>query len=207
MTPPLKRHIWGQKTTMDDTIFNRRQLLSTAGAGIVGLGVGGRAVANHNDANEEYLQSIDHQLDLRDNNEPNMDEDAIRSVLDENQSRFDGHLMVFAANDFGQPRVFLPEGVSDQDEALQAVVDAVHEEKWRARNSALRDVRNQMFDDVQGIHQCLGAVLRDDGSADYDIDSPSNATYNFVTIRQVVGFVDWMANAGERWSDGLRLTY
>ncbi len=192
---------------MDDSIFNRRQLLSTAGAGIVGLGLGGRAVANHEAANEEYLQSIDHQLDLRDNNEPNMDEDAIREVLNERQSRFDGALLFFGANDFGQPRVFLPESVSDQDAALQAVVDAVHEEKWRARNSALRDVRNRMFDEVTGIHQGLGAVYRDDGTADYDIDFPSNATYNFVTIRQVIGFVDWMANAGERWSDGLRLTY
>jgi hypothetical protein len=169
--------------------------------------VGGRAAANYNDANEEYLQLIDRQLELRDDNDPNMDEEAIRSVLDENEDGFDGALMAFAANDFGQPRVFLPESVSDQDAALQAVVDAVHEEKWRARNSALRDVRNRMFDEVTGIHQGLGAVYRDDGSADYDIDFPSNAAYNFVTIRQVIGLVDWMANAGERWDDGLRLTY
>lgn len=53
----------------------------------------------------------------------------------------------------------------------------------------------------------LGAVYRDDGSADYDIDFPSTAAYNFVTIRQVIGFVDWMANAGERWNDGLRRAY
>lgn len=192
---------------MDKNIFDRRQLLSTAGVGIAGLGLGGRALANHNDANEEYLQSIEHQFELRRNNDPNMDEDAIREVLNERQSRFDGDLLFFGANDFGQPRVFLPESVSDQDAALQAVVDAVHEEKWRARNSALRDVRNRMFDEGTGIHQGLGAVYRDDGSADYDIDFPSNATYNLVTIRQVIGFVDWMANAGDRWDDGLRLTY
>ena len=192
---------------MDDKIFNRRQLLSTAGAGIVGLGVGGRAVANHNDANEEYLQSIEHQFDLRDNNEPNMDEDGIREVLADEESGFDGDLLFFGANDFGQPRVFLPEHISDQDAALQAVVDAVHEEKWRARNSALRDVRDRMFDDVTGIHQGLGAVLRDDGTADYDIEFPWNRAYNFLTIRQVIGLVDWMANAGDRWDDGLRLTY
>ena len=42
----------------------------------------------------------------------------------------------------------------------------------------------------------LGAVYRDDGSGDYDIDLPSNATYDFQMIRQVIGFVDWMANAG-----------
>ncbi|MFC7008434.1 hypothetical protein [Halalkalicoccus salilacus] len=53
----------------------------------------------------------------------------------------------------------------------------------------------------------LGAVYRDDGSADFDIDLPSNATYDFQTIRQVIGPVDWMANAGERWNDGLRRAY
>ena len=169
--------------------------------------MGGHAMADHTAANEEYIETIDHQLDLRDNNDPNMDEDGVRSVLDENDQRFDGRLIGFAANDFGQPRVFLPESVSDQDATLQAVVDAVHEEKWRARNSALRDVRNEVVTDVQGVHQCLCAALRDDGSADYDIDFPSNATYNFLTIRQVIGLVDWMATADERWLDGLRLTY
>lgn len=175
--------------------------------GILGLGMGGQAMAAPDDATEEYLELIDQQRDLRDDNDPDMDEEAIRSVLDENQSRFDGDLLFFAANDFGQPRVFLPDSLSEQDAALQAVLDGIHEEKWRARNSALRDVRNRMFDEVGGIHQGLGAVYRDDGSGDYDIDFPSNATYNFVTIRQVVGLVDWLANAGDRWNDGLRLTY
>lgn len=191
---------------MDERIFNRRQLLSTAGIGIVGLGMSGQATANH-DANEAYLESIDRQLDLRDTNDPEMDEEAIRSVLREDRSRFDGDLVAFAANDFGQPRVFLPESLSDQDAALQAVLDAIHEEKWRARNSALRDVRNRMFDQASGIHKGLCAAYRDDGSADYDIDFPSNATYNFLTIRQVVGLVDWMANAEEPWLEGRRLTY
>ncbi|MFC6905816.1 hypothetical protein ACFQGH_11490 [Halalkalicoccus tibetensis] len=192
---------------MDRNDINRRQILSTAGLGIVGLGMGGRATADHDDPNQEYIESIEHQLRLRDDNDPNMDEDGVRSVLQENQGRFDGQLIGFAANDFGQPRVFLPDGISDQNTALQAIVDAIHEEKWRARNSALRDVRDQTFSDVQGVHQCLCAVLQDDGSADYDIDYPSNASYNFTTIREVIGLVDWMANADEQWLDGNRLTY
>lgn len=194
---------------MDDSDFNRRRLLSTAGISILGLGMGGQALAAPDDPNEQYLELIDQQLDLRDTTDPDMDEETIRSVLDENQSRFDGDLLFFAANDFGQPRTFLPEHLSEQeqDAALQAVLDGVHERKWRARNSALRDVRNRMFEEVRGIHQGFGAVYRDDGSGDYDIDFPSNATYNFLTIRQVVGLVDWLANAGDSWDDGLRLTY
>ncbi|WP_122089220.1 hypothetical protein [Halalkalicoccus subterraneus] len=181
------------------------------GIGALGLGtsISSRTRADADDPNAQYLDLIDQQLDLRDTTDPDMDEDAIRSVLEENESRFDGDLVFFAANDFGQPRAFLPDHLSDeeQDAALQAVLDAIHEEKWRARNSALRDVRDQMFEDVRGIQKGLGGVYRDDGSGDYDIDFPSNASYNFVTIRQVAGLVDWMANAGDRWDDGLRLTY
>lgn len=163
--------------------------------------------ADASDPNERYLQLIDQQLELRDDNRPNMDEDAIRSILRERQDAFDGHLIFFGSNDFGQPRAFLPEELSDHDAALQAILDRAHERKWRARNSALRDVRDRMLEDVRGIHQGLGALYHDDGSADYDIDFPWNRAYNFVTVRQAVGLVDWVTNAKDPWLDGLRLTY
>lgn len=191
---------------MDDRIFNRRQLLSTAGVGIVGLGMSGRAAAAPGDPNEEYLELIAQQQDLR-NNEPDMDEEAVRSILRERQDEFDGHLLFFAANDFGQPRAFLPESLSDQDAALQAVLNGIHERKWGARNAGLRDVRDRTFDEVRGVHKGFGAVYHDGGSVDYDIEYPTNAVYNFLTIRQVVGLVDWLANAGEPWLDGRRPTY
>lgn len=163
--------------------------------------------ADASDPNERYLQLVAQQMELRDDNRPNMDEDAIRSILRERREEFDGHLLFFGASDFGQPRVFLPEELSDRQACLQAVLDRIHEQKWRARDSGLRDVRNRMLDEVRGIHQGLGAVYHDDGSAEYDIEFPWNRAYNFVTIRQAVGLVDWVTNAEEPWLDGLRLTY
>lgn len=163
--------------------------------------------ADASDANERYLQLVAQQLELRDTYRPNMDEGAVRSILRDRQDEFDGHLIFFGSSDFGQPRVFLPGNVSDRQACLQAVLDRIHERKWRARNSGLRDVRNQMFDEVRGIHQGLGAVYHGDANADYDIEFPWNGVYNFLTIRQAVGLVDWVTNARDPWLDGLRLTY
>lgn len=162
---------------------------------------------NASDPNERYLQLLDQALDLRDSNQPNMDYDAIRSVLRERNDGFDGHLVFFAASDFGEPRVFLSGSISDQQAALEAILDRVHEQKWRADNADLRGVYNQMFDEVRGIHQGLPALYRDNGSAEYDIEFPWNRVYNFVTIRQAVGLVDWVTNAQSPWLAGLRHTF
>lgn len=159
------------------------------------------------DPNERHLQLVAEQIRLRGDNRPKMDEDAIRSVLRDRNAAFDDHLIFFAANDFGQPRVFLPEALEDQDTALQAILDRVHERKWRGDDPDLRDVRHRMFEEVRGIHKGLPALYRDDGSAEYDIVYGWYGVYNFGTIRQVVGLVDWVTNAEEPWLDGLRLTY
>jgi hypothetical protein len=166
-----------------------------------------RPAADASDPNERYLQLVARQMELRDTYRPNMDTEAVRSILRDRRDEFDGHLVFFAASDFGQPRVFLPEDVSDRQACLQTVLDRIHEQKWRARHSGLRNVRNQMLDEVRGIHQGLGAVYHDGGSANYDIEFPWNRVYNFMTIRQAVGLVDWVTNAQEPWLDGLRLTY
>jgi hypothetical protein len=161
------------------------------------------------DPNEWYRRLVVEQLELRDSTEPGLDAsgDDVRAVLREHSDGFDGHLLFFASSDFGQPRVFLPEELSDRQACLQAVLDRVHERKWRARNSDLRDVRDQMFDEVRGIHRGLGALYHEEGSADYDIEFPWNRAYNFVTVRQAIGLIDWVTNAKEPWLDGLRLTY
>lgn len=163
--------------------------------------------ADASDPNERYLQLVAQQMELRDDNRPNMDEDAIRSILGERGAEFDGHLLFFGSNDFGQHRVFLPEELSDQQACLDAVLDRVHERKWRARNSDLRGVRDRMLDEVRGIHRGLPALYHGDGTAEYDIDFPWNRTYNFVTVRQAVGLVDWVTKAKEPWLGDLRLTY
>lgn len=158
-------------------------------------------------ADRRYLELVAEQIGLRDNNTSTMDTAAIRAALRERNGEFDGHLVFFAASDFGRPVVFLPEGLSDPDGMLNAVLDRIHERKWRAENERLRSVRHEIFDRVRGIHKGLPALCYDDGTADYDIVYGWQGVYNFLTIRQVAGLVDWMANAGDRWDDGLRIEY
>jgi hypothetical protein len=162
---------------------------------------------NASNPHERYRQLLAQALDMRDNNQSNMDHGAIQSVLQERNGEFDGELVFFAGNDFGEPRVFLSESIGDQQAALDAILDRVHEQKWRADHADLRDVRNQMIDEVQSVHQGLPAVYNGNGNVDYDIEFPWNRAYNFVTIRQVVGLVDWVTNAQDPWLDGLRQTY
>lgn len=157
--------------------------------------------------NDWQLELIAAQLALRESSEPALDEDGIRAVLREHDDGFDGALVFFAASDFGQPRVFLPEGVSDHDAALQAILDRVHERRWRAENHDLRRVRNRTFDEVEGIHQGLPALYHGN-DAEYDVTAPrEGGVYGFRTAAQLVGFVDWMANADVQWLGNHRLTY
>lgn len=156
--------------------------------------------------NERYRQLLEEALDMRDANEPAIEYDAIGDVLRDRDGEFDGDLILFAASDFGAPRVFLPESLSDPEAALGAILDQIHERKWRARNATLRDVRDEVFEGGYGVHQVLAGHYYN-GSGDYDIDFPWNRSYNFVTIRQAVGLVDWVTNAQDPWLDGLRRTY
>lgn len=210
----------------DDRDRRRRRAVRSAGAlaGVLSaLGASGSAGAAaerrgrvrpvcpggdpSNGPNDWHLDIVAEQLALRESNGPSLDEDGVRTVLSEHNGEFDGALILFAASDFGQPRVFLPETVSDQGAALQAILDRVHERRWREENRDLRQVRDRAFDEVEGIHQGLLALYYGDG-AEYDVTAPwEGGNYNFRTITQLVGFVDWMANADDRWLGNHRLTY
>ncbi|MDL5362304.1 hypothetical protein [Halalkalicoccus sp. NIPERK01] len=159
------------------------------------------------DPDELYVHLLARQRELRASNGANLDEDGVRTVLEERAADFEGRLLFFAASDFGQPRVFLPADLSDPDAVLQSVLDRIHAEKWSPEHDGLRDVRRQVFEEVAGIHQGLPALYHGSGEAEYDLAGPWDGVYNFVTIRQVVGLVDWVTNADEEWVEGRRLTY
>lgn len=156
---------------------------------------------------EQYLELVSKQISMRAAYDPTMDTEAIADLLRKRQEEFEGHLVFFAASDFGRPVVFLPAGLDDHTEMLNAVLDRIHEQKWQAENERLRSVRHHVFDEVDGIHQGLAAVCYDDGSAEYDIVYGWHGVYNFLTIRQVVGLVDWVTNANERWLARTRIEY
>lgn len=160
------------------------------------------------DPNEWYRRLVVEQLELRDSTEPGLDAsgDDVRAVLREHSDGFDGHLLFFASSDFGQPRVLLPEELSDRDAALRAVLDRIHERRWREENLDLREVRTRMFDEVEGIHKGLPALYHGDG-VEYDVAAPREGVYNFTAITQLVGLVDWMTNADDRWNQNHRNAY
>lgn len=159
------------------------------------------------DPDELYVYLLARQRKLRASNGANLDEDGVRTVLEERATDFEGHLLFFAASDFGQPRVFFPADLPDPDAVLQSVLDRIHTEKWSPDHDRLRDVRRQVFEEVSGVHQGLPALYHGSGEAEYDLAGPWDGVYNFVTIRQVVGLVDWVTNADEEWVEGRRLTY
>jgi hypothetical protein len=156
---------------------------------------------------EQYLELVSKQISMRAAYGPTMDIGAISDLLRKRQEEFEGHLVFFAASDFGHPVVFLPAGLENHTEMLNAVLDRIHEQKWQAENEQLRSVRHHVFDEVDGIHQGLAALCYDDGSAEYDIVYGWHGVYNFLTIRQVVGLVDWVTNADERWLTRARIEY
>ncbi|WP_331234445.1 hypothetical protein [Natronorarus salvus] len=167
---------------------------------------GGNRVEN-GEADARYLELIREATELRANSESTMDSDAIRAVLRERNEGFRSDLVFFAASDFGSPQVFVPEGFEERDERLNAVLDRIHEQKWRADSQPLRSVRDEVFERVPGIHQGLAALCHADGTADYDIVYGWHGVYNFYTIRQVVGLVDWVTNADDRWREHLHFEY
>lgn len=201
---------------------SRRRLLRSLGAAAGLLSVlGGASRASADDAEEAacvdpdtggkpdelYLRLLARQRELRATAPATLDEDAIRTILAESAPEFDGHLIFFAASDFGKPRVFLPANLADPDRALGTILDRIHREKWSDEHEGLRAVRNRVFVEAPGIHQGLPAVYYGPENAAYDLTGPWDGAYNFVTIRQVVGLVDWLTNADEEWTDGRRLTY
>lgn len=145
--------------------------------------------------NDRYRELLSEQIAFRSENSPDIDLDGVKAVLRERQGDFDAELVVLAANDFGKPVAFLPEEAGEYSTILNAVLDEIHEQKWGAEQEELRSVRKQLFEGVKGLHKVLPALYHSDGSAEYDIAPGRDQAHNFVTIRQVAGLVDWIANA------------
>ena len=154
-----------------------------------------------------YRALLAEQIRLRDENDPAIDRSEVRTVLRSHNESIYGNLVFFAASDFGRPLVFFPRSMNDPESACQSVLDRIHEEKWLPTNRSLRAVREDVVEGGLGVHQGLAAICYDDRTAEYDIVSGSNGVYNFVTIRQVVGLVDWVTNADDRWLQDHRLEY
>lgn len=163
--------------------------------------------------NEQYLTTLHQQADLRGRgyealdaaDGPPLDLTALAATCRQYADRFDGRLVLFVASDFGHPAAFVPEG-SDAAADKAAVLDGLHQEagKWQGSHEGLRAVRDAAFETEPNLHKALAALVTDTG-VEYDLERGIHADYNFVTIRQVVGLVDWLANSYQ--ADGLTVRY
>lgn len=130
------------------------------------------------------------------------DEDAVGDDIRRLNETVNGDLVVFVANDFGRPRAYRPTGtpVDVQDEIRQAIL----RDKYDGTNEDLDEVRRELLDAHPRIHKAIVATYTDD-EIRYHLPEGSNDTTNFLTVREMVGLVDYTTNSAQ--ADGLSTTY
>lgn len=167
--------------------------------------------------NDRYRETLGEQADLRrrgyelleaEDAFPPLDTDALSAVCRNHAARFDGRLLLFGASDFGHPAAFVPDRGAETIEGADraAVLDGLHEEagKWQGSHDGLRELREAAFAADPNLHKGFAAHVTDDG-VEYDLEGGVDEAYNFVTIRQVVGLVDWLTNSFQ--ADALTVRY
>jgi hypothetical protein len=122
---------------------------------------------------------------------------SLRSLDDS----LDGDLIAFVANDFGRPIAFRPDGVprGAQAEIREAILQAKYD-----TDEELNDIRETLLDRFPAVHKAIVAEYGADGIR-YHLPEGSNGTTNFLTVREMVGLVDYTTNSAQR--DGLSQTY
>ena len=155
------------------------------------------------DRNEKYRLLRDELARLRGEAEAHdfFDEDAVAETVRRLDDRVDGDLLVFVANDFGRPMAYRPEAAGV--EMLDAVRRAILENKYDDSNPDLNEIRRELLAEHPGVHKAVVAAC-DGCSLRYHLPEGSNETTNFLTVREMVGLVDYTTNGPQ---EGLRRTY
>lgn len=130
------------------------------------------------------------------------DPEAVAATVRKLSDNVEGALVVFAANDFGLPMAFRPSGLSlsIQDEIRQAILD----NKYDDENAALREIRDELLDRHPEIHKAI-VTEYGEGEIQYFLPEGSNTTTNFLTVREMVGLVDYTTNSSQH--EDLSVTY
>ena len=155
-------------------------------------------------ANRQYALLREELVRVRGRREDDAfyDPDAVSETIERLADRVDGTLVVFAANDFGVPRAYRPEGLhrSAQDEVREGIL----ERKYDAANDDLDEIRRELLDEHPGVHKAIVAEYTE-GSLRYHLPEGSSESTNFLTVREMVGLVDYTTNSFQ--ADGLYRTY
>lgn len=156
------------------------------------------------DLNERYEILRREITELRGEAEGNefYDEEEVAETASRLNGRLEGELIAFVANDFGFPRAFRPEGVPR--ERQQEVRRAILERKYDDEQRDLDELRQELLEVHQEVHKAIIAEVRD-GDVRYHLPEGSNRTTNFITVREMVGLVDWTTNSYQ--SDEMSVTY
>lgn len=130
------------------------------------------------------------------------DEEAVKRDICYFNEDIEGELIVFVANDFGRPRAYRSENVakSVQNKLRKAVL----QNKYKDTNADLNEIRREILDAHPGVHKVI-VTEYSDGSIRYHLPEGSNDTTNFITVREMVGLIDYTTNSFQ--SDGLSVTY
>lgn len=162
------------------------------------------AYTDTDDLNEKYghLRTQIATLRARRDDIEYFDEDAVLDDVRELDDTIDGHLIVFLANDFGRPRAYRPSNV-DRD-AQNDIREALLQHKYDDTNDHLNQIRNQLLHDHPGIHKIIAAEYSTD-EITYHLPEGTNHTTNFITVREMVGLIDYTTNSFQ--NDGLSKTY
>lgn len=163
--------------------------------------------ADSDDLNEKYdiLRSEIARLRGRRDDIEFFDSDAVRAHVKDLNETVAGDLVAFVANDFGRPRAYRPTDVplDAQDEIRRAIL----QNKYDETNDDLNTIRQELLADHPAIHKAIVAVYSEGEEDDirYHLPEGSNQTTNFITVREMVGLVDYTTNSFQ--SDGLSETY
>lgn len=144
--------------------------------------------------NEKYRLLLEEMRCLREKaieeDENDFNNEEFRDFLRELSDEVEGNLIVFAANDFGRPYAFYPEGKK------RALMDEVHDQllsgKYR-RDEELNELRKKILDFHDYIHKVLVVDHRGD-EIHYHAPAGQESDTNFITARQYVGLLDWLLN-------------
>lgn len=130
------------------------------------------------------------------------DREAVAETVRGLGETVEGVLVVFAANDFGLPMAYRPEGTGV--EIQDAVRRAILENKYDDSNEDLDELRRELLDAHPAIHKAIIAEI-DGGRVRYHLPEGSSSSTNFLTVREMVGLVDYTTNSAQ--NDGLSMTY
>jgi hypothetical protein len=129
------------------------------------------------------------------------DPEGVAAALRSLDDSLDGALIAFVANDFGLPIAFRPDGVphAAQDEIRRSILQGKYD-----TDDELNEVRETLLDRFPAVHKAIVAEYGEDAIR-YHLPEGADRTTNFLTVREMVGLVDYTTNSAQR--EGLSRTY